>query len=80
MAVSFSVNVPQLCKAVTGITPGQAIQRRQFEEARRLLTGTRLAVSTVAEKCGFTSSSDFARRFRAFEGLSPSEYRQRHEA
>ncbi len=62
-------------KAVTGLTPGLAIQRRQLEEARRLLGGTRLAVTTVAEKCGFTSSSDFARRFRAFEGISPSQFR-----
>jgi AraC-like DNA-binding protein/DNA-binding LacI/PurR family transcriptional regulator len=67
-------------KAVTGMTPGQAIQRRQIEEARRLLADTRLAVTTVAEKCGFSSSSDFARRFRAFEGITPSEYRQRDEA
>jgi AraC-like DNA-binding protein len=63
-------------KAVTGMTPGQAIQRRQIEEARRLLADTRLAVTTVAEKCGFCSSSDFARRFRAFEGVSPSQFRQ----
>ncbi len=63
-------------KAATGLTPGQAIQRRQLEEARRLLAGTRLAVTTVAEKCGFSSSSDFARRFRAFKGISPSEFRQ----
>lgn len=64
-------------KAATGLTPGQAIQRRQLEEARRLLSCTRLAVTTVAVKCGFGSSSDFARRFRAFEGISPSEFRQR---
>jgi AraC-like DNA-binding protein len=63
-------------KAVTGMTPGQAIQRRQIEEALRLLADTRLAVTTVAEKCGFSSSSDFARRFRAFEGVSPSQFRQ----
>ena len=63
-------------KAVTGMTPAQAIQRSQLEEARRLLAGTQLAVTMVADKCGFTSSSDFARRFRAFEGISPSQFRQ----
>jgi len=63
-------------KVATGVTPGEAIQRRQFEEARRLLLGTRLAVTVVARKCGFGGSSDFARRFRVREGMSPSAFRQ----
>ena len=62
-------------KAATGQTPGEAIRRRQFEEARRLLAETELSVTLVAEKSGFGSGSDFARRFRAMEGRSPSEYR-----
>jgi LacI family transcriptional regulator len=62
-------------KAATGQTPGEAIRRRQFEEARRLLAESELSVTLVAEKSGFGSSSDFARRFRALEGKSPLEYR-----
>jgi LacI family transcriptional regulator len=64
-------------KAATGLTPGQAIQQHQLEEARRLLAETGLSVTLVAEKSGFGSSSDFARRFRATEGMSPSEYREK---
>lgn len=67
-------------KAATGLTPGEAILRRQLEEARRLLTGTRLAVTVVAEKCGFGSSSDFSRRFRVLEGMSPTEFRRQATA
>jgi LacI family transcriptional regulator len=63
-------------KRATGLTPGEAIQRRQMEEARRLLTGTLLSVTRVAEQCGFGGSSDFARRFRAIEGASPSAFRK----
>jgi LacI family transcriptional regulator len=62
-------------KLATGRTPGEAIRARQIEEARRLLSQTRLSVTLIAEKCGFTSSSDFARRFRATAGISPSAYR-----
>jgi AraC-like DNA-binding protein len=62
-------------KLATGMTPGQAIQRRQIEEARRLLAGTRLSVTVIAEQCGFGGSSDFARRFRALVGVSPTEFR-----
>lgn len=63
-------------KAATSQTPGEAIQRCQLEEAKRLLAQTELTVTLVAEKSGFGSSSDFARRFRAVEGISPSEFRQ----
>lgn len=63
-------------KQATGMTPGEAIQHRKLEEARRLLAGTRLSLTLVAEQCGFGSSSDFARRFRAVEGLAPSAFRQ----
>jgi LacI family transcriptional regulator len=63
-------------KAATGQTPGEAIQKRQLEEARRLLKSTSLSVTLVAEKSGFGSSSDFARRFRTVEGVSPSDFRK----
>ena len=61
----------------TGQTPGQAILNRQIAEAQRLLAGTRLSVTMVAEKCGFGGGSDFARRFRLVTGVSPTEFRRR---
>lgn len=63
-------------KTATGRTPGEAIRARQIEEARRLLGQTRLSITLISEKCGFGSSSDFARRFRATVGVSPSDFRQ----
>lgn len=63
-------------KSATGMTPGEAILSRQLEEARRLLAETGLPITLVAEKSGFGSSSDFARRFRMKEGKSPTEFRQ----
>lgn len=64
-------------KAATGQSPGEAIQQRQLEEARRLLAETSLSITMVAEKSGFGGSSDFARRFRAMEGMSPGEFRRK---
>ncbi len=63
-------------KAATGVTPGEAILRRQVEEVSRLLGETRLSMTLIAENCGFSSSSDLARRFRALAGVSPSEFRK----
>ena len=67
-------------KAATKQSPGEAILARQLDEARRLLAQTSLSMTSVAEKCGFTSSSDFARRFRAIQGSSPSDFRQQQRA
>jgi LacI family transcriptional regulator len=72
-----SVTFHQHFKAATGIGPGEAIRRQQLAEACRLLAETELPVTLVAERTGFGSSNDFARRFRAVEGRSPTEYRRR---
>lgn len=62
--------------AATGQTPGEAIRQRQFAEARRLLSQTKLSITLVAEQSGFGSSSDFARAFRGAEGMTPGQYRE----
>ena len=61
--------------AATGQTPGEAIRQRQIAEARRLLAETKLSITLVAENSGFNSSSDFARAFRAAQGMTPRDYR-----
>ena len=61
--------------AATGQTPGEAIHQRQIAEARRLLAETKQSLTLVAEQSGFNSSSDFARAFRAAQGMTPSDYR-----
>jgi LacI family transcriptional regulator len=63
-------------QAATGQSPGEAIQQRQVEEARRLLANTELSVTTIAENCGFSDSSNFARNFRALQEMTPMEYRK----
>jgi LacI family transcriptional regulator len=66
--------------AATGQTPGEAIRQRQVEEARRLLGTTELSMTAIAENCGFCDSSSFARGFRAFQGMTPMEYRKQAKA
>jgi len=63
-------------QTATGQTPGEAIQQRQMEEVRRLLANTELSMTTIAEHCGFGDSSGFARSFRAFQGMSPRDFRK----
>ena len=47
----------------------------RLEEGRRMLLSTRLAVSEIAYKVGFSSSQYFAKCFKDAFGMSPSDYR-----
>jgi LacI family transcriptional regulator len=67
-------------QAATGQTPGQAIQRRQLEEAQRLLSHTQISLTTIADCCGYCNSSAFARSFRALTGMTPRDYRKKARA
>ncbi|MDR5907195.1 GlxA family transcriptional regulator [Franzmannia qiaohouensis] len=58
-------------------SPRQWYLRRRLERARQLLEETDLDVLAAGLACGFTSSSSFARAFRAQFGMSPREVRNR---
>jgi LacI family transcriptional regulator len=65
---------------VVGKSPAEAIRERKIQEARRLLTGTELPVTMVADLCGFRTSKELARAFRAAEKTTPRDYRRRGQA
>jgi AraC-like DNA-binding protein len=62
---------------VYGETPGSYLTRRRVEYAQILLTATRLPIREIARAVGYRSHGTFSTRFRAFSGVSPSEYRKR---
>jgi AraC family carnitine catabolism transcriptional activator len=57
------------------VTPRQWYLQLRIKRARRLLAETDLAVLAVGVACGFSSSSSFARTFRAYYGYSPRHVR-----
>ncbi|WP_235041885.1 GlxA family transcriptional regulator [Vreelandella profundi] len=57
------------------MTPRQWYLQLRVKRAKRLLVETDLAVLTVGLACGFSSSSSFARTFRAHYGYSPRAVR-----
>jgi LacI family transcriptional regulator len=61
-----------------GKTPAEAIRERQLQEVRRLLRGTELPIGMVSDLSGFSSPKVLARAFRAVEGTTLRDYRQRH--
>ena len=62
-------------KVYCGLTPLAYRQKCRVEYAKRLLSGSTLSISAVAEACGFDDPLYFSRFFKKQTGLSPREYR-----
>ncbi|MDR1429757.1 MAG: helix-turn-helix domain-containing protein [Spirochaetaceae bacterium] len=52
------------------------LNRLRVEEASRLLTGTKTAISDIAGACGFEDQSWFSKIFKSFTGVSPGKFRE----
>jgi len=66
-------------KAEMGFSPHEYILDRRITEARQRLSETDLDVTRIALDLGFSSSQYFATVFRRRVGMSPSDYRRRHD-
>ena len=80
-AANFSAfHFHRIFKAVTGETVFGFLRRLRLEwAANRLLGKPQEDITTVAVECGFSSSQNFAKAFRARFGASPSEFRARKD-
>lgn len=58
-----------------GIGFNEYVTGLRIEKAKQLLSDTNLKISTIADQCGFRSSSYFIVVFRKQIGMSPGEYR-----
>jgi AraC family transcriptional regulator len=56
--------------------PARVFGRIQLEKGMRLMTETDLKLDSIAEECGFTSTSDFCRAFKAHTKVTPTVWRQ----
>ena len=60
-------------KALTDLTPIEYLKMRRLEQAATLLRQG-LRITEVAERVGFTSSSYFAKCFKARFGVLPKDF------
>lgn len=58
------------------LSPIDYINQVRLRHASVMLTQSALSISQIAEKCGFTDSSMFAKSFRNHYGQTPSSYRK----
>jgi AraC-like DNA-binding protein len=66
-----------LFKASTGIGVMEYVKRLRSARARELLLTTTLSIAEVAERVGYTDAFYFSRQFRAINGTSPRQFRDR---
>ncbi|MFJ9431952.1 helix-turn-helix transcriptional regulator [Streptomyces sp. NPDC101490] len=65
---------------LTGISPRRFLRAIRFEEAKRLLSDSRLNVAEISHTIGYSSVGTFSSCFKACTGITPSAYRRLHSA
>jgi transcriptional regulator GlxA family with amidase domain len=80
-AVNISAaHLRTLFKSEIGMTPIQYQKKLRLLEARRLLESTFLNVQEIMVRVGLSDDSHFVRDFKKLYGLTPAQYRARHQA
>ena len=67
--------VSRVLKERKGMTLRQYIIAYRLKQAKRLLELTDRSAAEIAEECGFTDASYFAKTFKSTFGMTPKEYR-----
>lgn len=78
LAISPS-HLRHLFKMELKVSLGQYIRRSKSIQAAALIDTTSRSFSQIAEACGFTTLSAFSRSFAREMGMSPRQYRGRHQ-
>ncbi|GAB3536244.1 hypothetical protein GCM10027403_16350 [Arthrobacter tecti] len=74
-ATSSPANLHRRFVAAVGVSPKSYVSRIKLSTAADYLRLTSMSVSNVAAAVGFKDPLYFSRRFKAWSGLSPTEYR-----
>lgn len=61
-----------------GMPPGEYIQRERVSRAKQMLKDGR-SITYIAHELDYSSSQHFSNYFKKFVGISPSEYRKKHQ-
>jgi AraC family transcriptional regulator of arabinose operon len=67
-------------KSETGMSPARYLKTLRLEQAKELLEESFLSVKEIRVRAGIGDESHFVRDFRKAYGLTPTQYRARHQA
>ncbi|MDR6553436.1 helix-turn-helix domain-containing protein [Paenibacillus qinlingensis] len=79
IAGTFGVSASYLTryfKDQTGYPLMKYIDNIRMEKAKQLLKSTDLTYKGIIEQCGYTDETNFIRKFKSIEGMTPQQYRQ----
>ena len=62
-----------------GRSPGKELERIRIEHAKEMLVNTNEKLYTVAAESGLSSANNLHKVFRRAVGMTPREYRKKHE-
>lgn len=68
----------RICKARTGLTPTQYIDKIRIQHARNLLRHVEYSIHDICLECGYNNLGYFYRRFTQETGMPPGQYQQMH--
>lgn len=69
--------ISRIFKEERGITVMEYLTKVRLEEAKKLLRNPKYNIDEIAEKLGYSDPSYFSKVFRRYEGVSPSQFRQK---
>ena len=64
---------------IMGITPNAYLTTIRLNAARKLLEETTRLITDIAQSVGFYDHSHFTKAFRKSRGMTPGDYRRRHQ-
>lgn len=67
----------KLYTAAFGKTPAQRLLRYRIKAAKTGLLSSKVSLSDLAERCGFSSQTYFCYKFRQVTGMTPTQYRDK---
>jgi transcriptional regulator GlxA family with amidase domain len=59
-----------------GRPPGSELQRVRLENAKRMLTQSKMKLEEIAELCGYQSANSFWVAFKQATGTTPKQYQK----
>lgn len=71
--------ISHVFREMLGCPPMQYILRKRIGEAQTLLISTDYPISRIAQMVGFDSQSHFNKRFRAYVGIAPGQFRKNYK-
>ena len=86
------ISLAQICEAVfvtknhlckqfkkaTDMTVTEYIKHRRISMAKKKLQFSNISISDIAQNCGFSNFSYFSKLFKKYEGITPTQYREKY--